>query len=198
MPKSVFVFQAVAMGIAKNVSKSTCKILWYILGIAEKFNYLSIDQKSMANILNLSLKTVNSGLNELVKYNVIQKMPKPDDNRRNDYFINPLGIWKGGSVERKSRLDQLESEKIDVSMFGLKENYKIHELVPVGLENESIKALQPNQDFDTEIKAIEIKPVLQPNNVIQPIKRKKKPKTKAIDVAQSEMPFWNEVVKPAL
>ena len=106
MQPSVFVIQNFAMQCATQLkfSSATYRILMYFIGLCEFENFLSIDQYTIADVLELSTKTVNRGLKDLMEQNIILSYPHPTDKRRNDYFINPNTMWKGKEQNRKARI----------------------------------------------------------------------------------------------
>ena len=106
MQPSVFVIQNFAMQCATQLkfSSATYRILMYFIGLCEFENFLSIDQYTISDVLDISIKTVNRGLKDLLEQNIIISYPHPTDKRRNDYFINPNTMWKGKEQNRKARI----------------------------------------------------------------------------------------------
>jgi DNA-binding transcriptional regulator GbsR (MarR family) len=57
--------------------------------------------------LNMSKPTVVNGLKELEENNIIIKYQNVNDNRRHDYFINPITAWKGNSYTRDKQIKKI-------------------------------------------------------------------------------------------
>jgi Firmicute plasmid replication protein (RepL) len=106
MPPSVFVMQNFAMQFSKHISlsSSTNRILWFLIGLTEYENFISIDQLSLSEELKISLPTIVRGLKELKELNIIISIPHRSDKRRNDYFINPNTMWRGNSFNRTKKV----------------------------------------------------------------------------------------------
>jgi hypothetical protein len=54
----------------------------------------------------------------LKEYNVINQYPNMTDKRRNDYFVNPLGSWKGKSRNRIKQMSELAKNQLSLDLFG--------------------------------------------------------------------------------
>jgi DNA-binding MarR family transcriptional regulator len=92
---NIQLFQTAAYLAATCLSPSANKILMYFLSISEFENYVGMDQKTLHEELNISMRSTERGINELVESGIIIKVKHLSDKRRNDYFINPMQAWKG-------------------------------------------------------------------------------------------------------
>jgi DNA-binding MarR family transcriptional regulator len=107
LPPNVMVFQMFAYLASTRLSGSSNRLLMYFISISGYENYCSIDIKTMMEELNLSKQSIVKGLDELVKQSIVIKIPNSIDARRNDYFINPMSMWKGNSFSRKNSINKL-------------------------------------------------------------------------------------------
>ena len=107
LPPNVMVFQMFAYLASTRLSGSSNRLLMYFISISGYENYCSIDIKTMMEELNLSKQSIVKGLDELVKQSIVIKIPNSIDARRNDYFINPMSMWKGNSFSRKNAVNKL-------------------------------------------------------------------------------------------
>ncbi len=107
LPPNVMVFQMFAYLASTRLSGSSNRLLMYFISISGYENYVSIDVKTMMEDLKLSKQSIVKGLDELVKQSIVIKIPNSIDARRNDYFINPMSMWKGNSFSRKNAIYKL-------------------------------------------------------------------------------------------
>lgn len=136
---NIQLFQTAAYLAATCLSPSANKILMYFLSISEFENYVGIDQTTLHEDLNISLRSTERGIKELVENGIIIKTRHPSDKRRNDYFINPMQAWKGKILNRKEALNKLQKEDpSQLHLFG--ERYQEN----MQREQEEIKAKRPN------------------------------------------------------
>ena len=56
---------------------------------------------------------------ELKKLNIVIVLPHPNDKRRNEYFLNPTGAWKGKSVDRLKAIKKIHKESGNSLQIGL-------------------------------------------------------------------------------
>ena len=112
-------------------------------------NFIGIDQKTIADKLNISLRSVTRGLAELSEINVLQSIDHPTDKRRKDYFINPAMMWKGNSFTRKERIKKLSLE--DKSQMNLFNQPQSELNIDFYDKNEKVK-LSENTNFLNETK----------------------------------------------
>jgi len=117
LPQNIMVFQAFALLAAVNLKPSSNRILMLFFGMSAYENYIGMDVKTISEELNMSERSVIRGLKEIEDCNIIIKYPHPTDRRRHDYFINPLGAWKGNSYARKKALKKLKSNEKQLDLF---------------------------------------------------------------------------------
>jgi DNA-binding MarR family transcriptional regulator len=117
LPDHVMLFQAFSMFAAGQFQPTTCKVLFKLLSLSEYENYISIDVKTIAEEISLSVVSVNRALKELKDSNVISVHKHTSDKRRNDYFINPLATWKGSSIQREKQIKKLKNDQKQLEFF---------------------------------------------------------------------------------
>lgn len=117
LPPNIMVFQAFAYLAATALSPSTNKVLMLFLAHSGYENFVGIDQKTIAEDVGLSNRSVSNAIKELEENKIIVKTPHPSDRRRNDYFLNPFGSWKGNAFSRKEMIRKLPSNQL--SLFGI-------------------------------------------------------------------------------
>jgi DNA-binding MarR family transcriptional regulator len=119
MPDSVFVVQAFAQKLAfqENYTIVTYRVLFYFISLSQYENFVSIDIKSIAEDLRISEQSVKRATKQLVENNVIIKVVHPTDKRRLDYFLNPLAMWKGKTINRDKFIDKANKNKMQLDMF---------------------------------------------------------------------------------
>jgi DNA-binding MarR family transcriptional regulator len=119
MPDSVFMLQAFAQKLSyrDNYSVATFRVLFYFISLSQYENFVSVDIKTISDCLDISELSVKRATKTLVQDNVVIKVPHPSDKRRVDYFLNPLGMWKGKTLSRDKFLNKAKQEKIQLDMF---------------------------------------------------------------------------------
>ena len=118
LPPNAMVFQLAASLCSANLNGVANRILMHFIAEVGYENFIGIDQKTIADKLNISLRSVTRGLAELSEINVLQSIDHPTDKRRKDYFINPAMMWKGNSFTRKERIKKLSLEdKSQMNLF---------------------------------------------------------------------------------
>jgi predicted transcriptional regulator len=133
IPPFVMLFQAVNVTLSKELSPSSCKVLLYLISLMQYSNHIGCDQQTVAEELNLSLRSVNGAVGELKTRKIIIEYKDPQDKRRNVYLINPLQSWKGSFKERiKVMKENKEQLQLD-----FKEEQKPKQI-----------SIKPNQDFE--------------------------------------------------
>jgi DNA-binding MarR family transcriptional regulator len=136
---NIQLFQTAAYLAATCLSPSANKILMYFLSISEFENYVGMDQKTLHEELNISMRSTERGINELVESGIIIKVKHLSDKRRNDYFINPMQAWKGKIMNRKIKLNEMNiTSPNQLHLFG--EGYEDN----LERESKEIKAKRPN------------------------------------------------------
>jgi hypothetical protein len=140
LPPNAMVFQLAASLCSANLNGVANRILMHFIAEVGYENFIGIDQKTIADKLNISLRSVTRGLAELSEINVLQSIDHPTDKRRKDYFINPAMMWKGNSFTRKERIKKLSLEdknqtnlfnqpqsELNIDFYNKKENVKLSE-----------------------------------------------------------------------
>lgn len=117
LPPNIMVFQTFAYLAATLLKPSSNRVLMLFFAESGYENYTGMDQTSIAEKLNISLKSVGNAVKELEDNGIIIKTPHPSDKRRIDYFLNPFTSWKGNSFSRKRILNSLPDNQL--SMFGI-------------------------------------------------------------------------------
>lgn len=119
LPPSLIVFQAAAYLCATKLNASTNRILMFFFAKSAYENYIGIDIKTLMDELNMSKPTVVNGLKELESSNILIKFQNVNDNRRHDYFINPITAWKGNSFTRDQKIKQIKmANPKQLDLFG--------------------------------------------------------------------------------
>lgn len=126
---SVFILQKFARQLANtNYPTSTYRVLCYFMSLTEYENYLSIDINTICENLDINKRSIFRALKDLEKDKIVIKLPHPIDKRRNDYFLNPLAMWRGKEVNRKKKIEKLKKSQIQLNLF---ENKGVHSLLPI-------------------------------------------------------------------
>lgn len=142
---NIQLFQTAAYIAATSLTPSGNKVLMYLLSLSEFENFISIDQKTLNEELNISLSSAEKAIKELIDNGIIIKVKHPSDKRRNDYFLNPMQAWKGKTLNRKISIAKFQKEnQYQLSLFG--------ESVNEGQirESEEIKAKKPSYKLKIE------------------------------------------------
>jgi hypothetical protein len=116
LPPNAMVFQLAASLCSANLNGAANRILMHFIAEVGWENYIGIDQKTIAEKLSMSLRSVTRGLHELKEINILQQMNHPTDKRRKDYFINPAMLWKGNSYTRKERVRKIKELDSQISL----------------------------------------------------------------------------------
>lgn len=100
-PDFVYLFQLVSRDLSKKLSPSACKVLLYMISLMQYSNHIGCDQSTLAEELDLSIRSVSGAISELKNLCVIIAYKDPQDKKRNVYMINPHSAWKGKIQARK-------------------------------------------------------------------------------------------------
>lgn len=114
-PDFVFLFQIVSKELSKKLTPSACKVLLYMISLMEYSNHIGCDQTTLAEELELSLRSVNGAVKELKDMAVIMQYKDPQCRKRNVYIVNPHSAWKGHIRKRVKFLK--EQNKNQTSLF---------------------------------------------------------------------------------
>lgn len=117
IPASVFLFQHFAHISSVKMNGSTCRVLLFLLSIQGYENIVGVDIKTISETLDMSTATAKRCMKALKEYNVINQYPNMTDKRRNDYFVNPLGSWKGKSRNRIKQMSELHKNQLSLDLF---------------------------------------------------------------------------------
>lgn len=115
LPPNIMVFQAFAYMAATKLKPATNRVLMLLFSKSVYENFISMDIKTIAEELKISVQSIVSAMNELVDNNIVLKIKHPIDKRRHDYFINPVAAWKGNSFTRLASMRQIDKKQL--SMF---------------------------------------------------------------------------------
>lgn len=120
MPDSVFILQRFSQKLAyrNDYTLTTHRVLHYFISITEFENHISVDVKTISEDLNISLPSVKRATKQLYNDNIILKIVHPTDKRRLDYFINPMAMWKGKTMNRDKFLNKAKKESKQLKLFG--------------------------------------------------------------------------------
>ena len=150
LPPNAMVFQLAASLCSANLNGAANRILMHFIAEVGWENYIGIDQKTIAEKLSMSLRSVTRGLHELKEINILQQMNHPTDKRRKDYFINPAMLWKGNSYTRKERVRKIKEldSQISLNLFN-EEQPELNEKFYLPKSKKQNK-IQNNTDFLNE------------------------------------------------
>jgi len=120
MPDAVFVLQNFCKNIANRIdyTQSTFRVLFYLISLSKYENFNSIDVKTIAENMNMTPLSVKRATKQLSDDNVIKKIDHPSDKRRIDYFLNPMAMWRGKTLNRDKFLIKAKTQKIQLGLFG--------------------------------------------------------------------------------
>lgn len=120
MPDSVFILQHFCRLISArgDYHQTTFRVLFYLISLSEYENFISVDVKTIAENMGISTKSVTRATKQLAIDNVLIKTDHPSDKRRIDYFLNPMGMWKGKTLNRDKYLIKAKAKKIQLGLFG--------------------------------------------------------------------------------
>lgn len=110
----VMVFQTFAYLAATKLKPATNRLIMLLLSKSYYENYVGMDVKTICEELGITRQSVVSSINELVDNNIVIKLKHPTDNRRHDYFINPLAMWKGNGYTRAQAIKKIDKKQLDL------------------------------------------------------------------------------------
>ena len=108
-PDFVFIFQIMTTQVMKSTSPSAFKLLHYFINKLTYSNHIGIDQKTMAEDCDMSLRSISGAISELISLCIIVPYNDPQDNRRKVYMMNPFVAWKGKLKEKKKKTKEIEN-----------------------------------------------------------------------------------------
>jgi DNA-binding MarR family transcriptional regulator len=110
MPDWIMIFQAINETLTRELKPATCKVLLYLLSIAQYDNFVGINIETLQEKLSLSKVTVITAMNELKKKNILLSVKDSLDKRRNVYKLNPHQSWRGTHKKRIINIKALENQ----------------------------------------------------------------------------------------
>ena len=114
----VMLYQQVNYELIMLLKPNTCKLLLYFMAKCKYDNLIETHQLTMMEDLGYtSLDTIQKGIKELKKLNIILSVKDAQDRRRKVYFLNPYQSWKGEAANRKNYVAQ--QNKIDPQQLQL-------------------------------------------------------------------------------
>ena len=114
----VMFYQQVNYELIMLLKPNTCKLLLYFMAKCKYDNLIETHQLTMMEDLGYtSLDTIQKGIKELKKLNIILSVKDAQDRRRKVYFLNPYQSWKGEAANRKNYVAQ--QNKIDPQQLQL-------------------------------------------------------------------------------
>jgi predicted transcriptional regulator len=131
----VMLTQRLALEMAVNGDKATAIVFLYFVGIQAYKNLVGVDQKTMQEKLGYSRSTISRCIKQLVQWNIVKISQNTVDARRQDYTMNPHGVWKGDAFEKKKVLRVMETV------------YDNEQLDLFQLSTEPIKTIAPSKEF---------------------------------------------------
>ena len=114
VPDFVFLFQKVGLDVSKKLTPASCKVLLYMISSMQYSTHIGCDQKTLAEQLDLSLRSVSGAIKELKEMNIILSYPDPQDRKRNVYMINPHSAWKGSIHKRKKYIKTIDQAQLEI------------------------------------------------------------------------------------
>lgn len=119
MPHSIFVLQQFCIEIsARKYSSHTYRVLFYLFGLSQYENYVSIDIKTISESLGVAERSVLRATKDLQKDNILIKMSHPSDKRRKEYFINPMAAWRGKTLNRVKAIKKFGQNNKQLDLWG--------------------------------------------------------------------------------
>ena len=116
---NVMVFQTMAFLCATKLKPISNKVLMYFISQSWFENTVGVDQVTLSEELNVTLRSIQRAIKELEDHGIIVIANNPSDKRRNDYFLNPIVAWKGNSLTRKTAMGKLTEDNVNLDAFGV-------------------------------------------------------------------------------
>jgi DNA-binding transcriptional ArsR family regulator len=93
---------------------SSSKVFFYLMVTMSFENFIGIDMKTISEKIKMPLRTVTLAMKELKEAGIVMAIKNNFDNRRNDYRLNPLVVWKG---KVNSRTKSLKENPMQISLL---------------------------------------------------------------------------------
>jgi len=117
LPPYVSLFQDFARIACVEFDGTTAKVLMFLMSIQGYENVITVDIKTMSEVMGKSESTIKRCMKILYGYNVVKKFNNVTDRRRNDYFVNPLATWKGKSYKRLKQIKEIQQMHYQLDLF---------------------------------------------------------------------------------
>jgi DNA-binding MarR family transcriptional regulator len=114
VPDWVMMFQVVSKDLSKKLTPAGCKVLLYMISLMQYSNHIGVNQNTMAEDLEMSLRSVNGAVKELKEMGVVLSYKDPQDKTRNVYMINPHSAWKGKAQKRQNVLKAMDKNQTNL------------------------------------------------------------------------------------
>lgn len=111
IPDYVMIFQKITEQLIKGLQPAATKVFLYMICKLQYSNHIGVDQVTIADECNLSVRTVNGSIKELLELQMIILYRDLQDKRRKVYMINPYTAWKGKMQQRKKAIKQMDSSQ---------------------------------------------------------------------------------------
>lgn len=131
----VMLTQRLALEMAVNGDRATAIVFLYFVGIQAYKNTVGVDIKTIEEKLGYSRSTISRCIKQLSTWNIVKISQNTVDARRQDYTMNPHGVWKGDAFEKKKVLRVMEKV------------YDNEQLDLFQLSTEPKKTIAPSKEF---------------------------------------------------
>jgi predicted transcriptional regulator len=118
VPSFVMLIQVFAEQFAAlNLSGKTHRVFWYLISLLQYGNFISIDVNTIVeNMGDVSKKSVMRAIKDLGELNIVKTVKYTNDKRRNEYFINPMAMWRGTWNERNKKIKKAQETNITLEL----------------------------------------------------------------------------------
>lgn len=110
LPDFTMIFQVINETLTRDMKPATCKVLLYLLSIAQYDNFIGVNIETLQEKLSLSKVTVITAMNELKSKNILLSIKDSLDKRRNVYRLNPHQSWRGTNQKRIINIKAMEAQ----------------------------------------------------------------------------------------
>jgi predicted transcriptional regulator len=110
LPDFTMIFQVVNEILTREMKPATCKVLLYLLSVAQYDNFVGINIETLSEKLGMTKKTIITAMNELRDKNILLSIKDSLDKRRNVYRINPHHSWRGSNQKRVINIKAMEAQ----------------------------------------------------------------------------------------
>lgn len=99
----------------KGLTGTEYSVLLTLIAYSRYENWITIDQQTFANELEITKGQVCKALKKLCTLEVLEIHKDPQDKRRNIYRINPQLGWRGSEDQwRQHRVERSKSKVVDL------------------------------------------------------------------------------------